>query len=95
MSALRTSTVVRKNSRDAGFFVLATDYINALQFRGFALEEFLGEVLSKVDVLHTPVLPISTPTLEQTRYRDGSEYLKMVVSLTRNTRPSISLGCLR
>jgi aspartyl-tRNA(Asn)/glutamyl-tRNA(Gln) amidotransferase subunit A len=42
--------------------------------------------------LHTAVLPIPTPTLEQTAYRDGPAYLDMVVSLTRNTRPVNFLG---
>lgn len=77
---------------EAGFFVLATDYINALQYRSYALDEFLSSVLSDVDVLHTPVLPIPTPTLEQTAYASGPAYLNMVVSLTRNTRPVNFLG---
>ncbi len=77
---------------EAGFFIPATDYINALQYRAYALEDFLDSVLSKVDVLHTAVLPIPTPTLKQTAYRDGPAYLDMVVSLTRNTRPINFLG---
>jgi aspartyl-tRNA(Asn)/glutamyl-tRNA(Gln) amidotransferase subunit A len=77
---------------EAGYFILATDYINALQYRVFAVRDFLDNVLSKVDALHTPVLPIPTPTLEDTAYRDGPAYLKMVVSLTRNTRPINFLG---
>jgi aspartyl-tRNA(Asn)/glutamyl-tRNA(Gln) amidotransferase subunit A len=77
---------------EAGFFIPATDYINALQYRAYALEDFLDNVFSDVDVLHTPVLPIPTPTLEQTAYRDGPAYLNMVVSLTRNTRPINFLG---
>jgi aspartyl-tRNA(Asn)/glutamyl-tRNA(Gln) amidotransferase subunit A len=85
---------------EAGFFIPAADYINALQYRVFALEEFLDAVFSSVDVLHTPVLPIPTPTLEQTAYSDGPAYLKMVVALTRYTRvisflglPALSVTC--
>ena len=85
---------------EAGFFIPASDYINALQFRVFALEDFLETVLSKVDVLHTPLLPIPTPTLEQTAYSNGPNYLKMVVALTRNTKvinflglPALSVTC--
>ena len=85
---------------EAGFFIPASDYINALQFRVFALDDFLETVLSKVDVLHTPLLPIPTPTLEQTAYSDGPNYLKMVVALTRNTKvinflglPALSVTC--
>lgn len=85
---------------EAGFFISATDYINALQYRVFALNEFLDAVFSRVDVLLTPVLPIPTPTLEQTAYSNGPAYLKMVVALTRNTRvinflglPALSVTC--
>ncbi len=85
---------------EAGFFISASDYINALQYRVFALEDFLEAVFSKVDVLLTPVLPIATPTLEQTAYSNGPAYLKMVVALTRNTRvinflglPALSVTC--
>jgi aspartyl-tRNA(Asn)/glutamyl-tRNA(Gln) amidotransferase subunit A len=85
---------------EAGFFISASDYINALQYRAFALEDFLDTVFSKVDVLHTPVLPIPTPTLAQTAYSNGPAYLKMVVALTRNTRvinflglPALSVTC--
>jgi aspartyl-tRNA(Asn)/glutamyl-tRNA(Gln) amidotransferase subunit A len=85
---------------EAGFFISASDYINALQYRVFALEEFLDAVYSKADVLLTPVLPIPTPTLEQTAYSNGPAYLKMVVAFTRNTRvinflglPALSVTC--
>ena len=85
---------------EAGFFIPATDYINALQYRVFAIEDILENVFSKVDVLHTPVLPIPTPTLQQTAYSNGPDYLKMVVALTRNTRvinflglPALSVTC--
>ena len=77
---------------EAGFFISAVDYINALQYRVFALEEFTDAVFSHVDALLAPVLPIPTPTLEQTAYSNGPAYLKMVVALTRNTRPINFLG---
>jgi aspartyl-tRNA(Asn)/glutamyl-tRNA(Gln) amidotransferase subunit A len=77
---------------EAGFFISAVDYINALQYRVFALEEFTGAVFSHVDALLAPVLPIPTPTLQQTAYSSGPAYLKMVVALTRNTRPVNFLG---
>jgi aspartyl-tRNA(Asn)/glutamyl-tRNA(Gln) amidotransferase subunit A len=77
---------------EAGFFISAVDYVNALQYRVFALEEFTGAVFGHVDALLAPVLPIPTPTLEQTAYSNGPAYLKMVVALTRNTRPINFLG---
>ncbi len=85
---------------EAGFFIPASDYINALQFRGAALQDFTDAVFSKVDVLHTPVLPMATPSLQATQYSDGPAYLKMVVALTRNTKvvnyfglPALSVTC--
>ena len=84
----------------AGFFIPATDYINALQYRAHALRAFADAVFGACDALLTPVLPMSTPTLADTAYRDGPAYLKMVVGLTRNTRvvnylglPALSVTC--
>ena len=84
----------------AGFFIPATDYVNALQYRAHALRVFADEVFGKCDALLAPVLPTPTPTLADTAYRDGPAYLKMVVGLTRNTRvvnylglPALSVTC--
>jgi len=84
----------------AGFFIPATDYINALQYRAHALRVFANAVFGACDALLTPVLPMPTPTLADTAYRDGPAYLKMVVGLTRNTRvvnflglPALSVTC--
>ena len=84
----------------AGFFIPATDYINALQYRTHALRTFADTVFGACDALLTPVLPMPTPTLADTAYRDGPAYLKMVVGLTRNTRvvnylglPALSVTC--
>ena len=84
----------------AGFFIPAIDYINALQYRAHALRAFVDAVFGACDALLTPVLPMPTPTLADTAYRDGPAYLKMVVGLTRNTRvvnffglPALSVTC--
>ena len=84
----------------AGFFIPATDYINALQYRAHALRAFADAVFGDCDALLTPVLPMPTPTLADTAYRDGPAYLNMVVGLTRNTRvvnylglPALSVTC--
>ena len=84
----------------AGFFIPATDYINALQYRAHALQAFVEAVFPACDALLTPVLPMPTPTLADTAYRDGPAYLRMVVGLTRNTRvvnflglPALSVTC--
>jgi aspartyl-tRNA(Asn)/glutamyl-tRNA(Gln) amidotransferase subunit A len=77
---------------EAGFFILATDYIQALKLRGEFVREFAAQVFSQVDVLHTPVLAQRLPTFEQTRPTDGPAYLRMVASLTRTTKPVNFLG---
>ena len=58
----------------AGFFIPATDYINALQYRAHALRTFADAVFGACDALLTPVLPMPTPTLADTAYRDGPAY---------------------
>ena len=84
----------------AGFFIPATDYVNALQYRAYALRVFADDVFGKCDALLAPVLPMPTPSLADTAYRDGPAYLRMVVGLTRNTRvvnylglPALSVTC--
>ena len=84
----------------AGFFIPATDYVNALQYRAHALRVFADDVFGACDALLAPVLPTPTPTLADTAYRDGPAYLRMVVGLTRNTRvvnylglPALSVTC--
>ena len=88
------------NRLEAGFFVLATDYIQALKLRGSFLGELLRGAFAEVDLLHTPVITKLLPTIEQTRTSSGPAYLDMVVSLTRNTKvvnylglPAISVPC--
>jgi aspartyl-tRNA(Asn)/glutamyl-tRNA(Gln) amidotransferase subunit A len=89
-----------RNRLQAGFFISATDYIQALKVRSQLLDEFLKEVFGKVDVLHTPMLPMPVPTIAETTPSNGIAYLNMVVSLTRNTKvvnylglPAMSVPC--
>ena len=49
---------------EGGLHIPATRYIEALTLRGPALAEFLDGVMSKVDVLHCPVIPFPVPTLD-------------------------------
>jgi aspartyl-tRNA(Asn)/glutamyl-tRNA(Gln) amidotransferase subunit A len=84
----------------AGFFIPATDYIQALKVRSQLLDEFVRDVFSKVDVLHTPLLPVPVPAIEESMLLNGVDYLNMVTMLTRNTKvvnylglPAISVPC--
>ena len=76
----------------AGYFIPASDYVQALKLRGQLLAAFADAVFGKADVLATPVLPRGAPTIAETTTSDGPAYLSMVVSLTRNTKPVNYLG---
>lgn len=89
-----------RNRLQAGSFILATDYIQALKARSQLLEEFMRDVFGKVDALHTPILPMQVPTIAECMPTNGVAYLNMVTSLTRNTKvvnylglPAISVPC--
>lgn len=71
----------------AGYFIPAADYVQALKLRGLLLRAFADAVFARADVLITPVLPRAAPTIAETTTADGPAYLAMVVSLTRNTKP--------
>jgi aspartyl-tRNA(Asn)/glutamyl-tRNA(Gln) amidotransferase subunit A len=93
------SDQVRKRLQ-AGFFISATDYIQALKLRAQLLDEFMSAVFTRVEVLHTPVLPMPVPTIAETMPANGDAYLAMVASLTRNTKvvnylglPAVSIPC--
>jgi aspartyl-tRNA(Asn)/glutamyl-tRNA(Gln) amidotransferase subunit A len=84
----------------AGYFVPATDYLQALKARGALLREFAEAVFAEADILFAPVLPKAAPTIAETTTASGPAYLEMVVSLTRNTKvcnflglPAISVPC--
>ena len=89
-----------RNRLQAGFFIPATAYIEALKARSQILDEFVRDVFGKVDVLHAPVLPMPVPTIAETVPSNGVAYLQMVVALTRNTKvvnylglPAMSVPC--
>lgn len=89
-----------RNRLQSGFFIPATDYIQALKARSQLVDEFMREVFSKVDLLHTPMLPMPVPAIDESASASGVAYLKMVVSLTRNTKvvnflglPAMSVPC--
>jgi aspartyl-tRNA(Asn)/glutamyl-tRNA(Gln) amidotransferase subunit A len=84
----------------AGFFIPAVDYIQALKIRGTYLRAFTRAVFERVDILLTPVLRQLVPTIAETVNRRGVAYLDMVMSLTRNTKvvnylglPAVSMPC--
>jgi aspartyl-tRNA(Asn)/glutamyl-tRNA(Gln) amidotransferase subunit A len=88
------------NRLQAGFFILATDYIQALKLLSKYLRAFTKAVFEQVDILLTPVLRNPVPTIAETMNRRGADYLDMVMDLTRNTKvvnylglPALSVPC--
>ena len=77
---------------EQGLAVPATAYIDALRLRGPALAEFCAGVLSKVDLLHAPVVAFQTPTVEETDIGGGERAVKLLANVTRLTRPGNYLG---
>jgi aspartyl-tRNA(Asn)/glutamyl-tRNA(Gln) amidotransferase subunit A len=77
---------------EPGFHVTAPTYLDALNLRTHYLDEFLRTVYSEVDVLHTPVLTMPVPTIEETEPKDSGDVMALVTRISRNTRPSNYLG---
>jgi len=84
----------------AGFFIPAADYIQALKLRGQHLRRFAEQAFATVDVLVTPLIGIPVPTIAETSGHRGKAYLDMVVALTGNTKvvnwlglPAVSVPC--
>ena len=85
------SLVVRTRS-EAGLLVPAVSYLEALNARPRLTAEFVNQVFSKVDVLHTPVMPMPVPTREATASGDSAGVMELLARITRNTRPINFLG---
>jgi aspartyl-tRNA(Asn)/glutamyl-tRNA(Gln) amidotransferase subunit A len=75
-----------------GFLVTVVDYLDALKLRKVILAEFLREVFSKVDVLHTPVAPISVPTLAESNIQNNPGFIEYLSLLGHCTRTFDYLG---
>ena len=85
------SLMVRTRS-EAGLLVPAVSYLEALNARPRLTAEFVNQVFSKVDVLHTPVMPMPVPTREATASGDSAGVMELLARITRNTRPINFLG---
>jgi aspartyl-tRNA(Asn)/glutamyl-tRNA(Gln) amidotransferase subunit A len=77
---------------ERGFSVPAPVYLNALRYRGVAMKQFMDAVFSKVDVLHTPSLPVQTPEIAATDIQSGPDMDRLLGQLTRFARPFNYLG---
>lgn len=79
---------------EAGFFIPATQYIDALRLRAHFVTEFLSMAMDGVDAVLLPAIPFPIPTLEETdtENKGGPAVLKMVAGFTGLTRPFNTLG---
>jgi aspartyl-tRNA(Asn)/glutamyl-tRNA(Gln) amidotransferase subunit A len=79
---------------EAGFFIPATQYIDALRLRAHFVTEFLAASLHEVDAVVLPAIPFPLPTIEETdtEEKGGPAVLEMVAGFTGLTRPFNTLG---
>lgn len=77
---------------EMGYHIPATSYLEALSLRAHFLREFVTVVFGNCDVLHTPVLNISVPTITETSVGKADDVLSLIARLTRNSRPFNYLG---
>ncbi len=79
---------------EAGFFIPATQYIDALRLRAHFVREFLETAMEDVDAVLLPAIPFPIPTLEETDVEKsgGPATLSMVARFTGLTRPFNTLG---
>ena len=79
---------------EAGFFIPATQYIDALRLRAHFVKEFLAAAMDGVDAVLLPAIPFPLPTIEETdtETKGGPAVLKMVAGFTGLTRPFNTLG---
>ena len=78
---------------EAGLYLPATRYLEALSLRGRILAEFLDTVMADIDVLHMPNIPFPVPTRAETDVEGtGERVLAMVTRITGFTRPFNLLG---
>ncbi len=85
---------------EAGYFIPATRYIQAQRLRPRFLEEFCTAVLSRADVLFTPVTSILVPRIEEANISRSADAPRIIDAVTRCTRwvsylglPALSVPC--
>jgi len=79
---------------DAGYFIPATQYIDALRLRTHFVREFLAQAMDGADAVLLPAIPFPVPTIEETDVEasGGPATLEMVARFTGLTRPFNTLG---
>lgn len=81
-----------RNRFSPGFLIPAVTYLEALNGRAKILAEFSAAVFEKVDVLHTPVIPVPIPTSQQAGDASSANFFALTNLIGRCTRPVNYLG---
>ena len=77
---------------EAGLYLPAVRYLEAMRLRPPLLREFLDTVFDKVDVLHAPGLAVAVPTLAETDAAATGDALQLNEHLAWCTRTASYLG---
>lgn len=77
---------------EAGLYLPAVRYLEAMRLRPLMLREFLDTVFDKVDVLHVPGLAVAVPTLADTDAAASGDALGLNEQLAWCTRAASYLG---
>jgi aspartyl-tRNA(Asn)/glutamyl-tRNA(Gln) amidotransferase subunit A len=84
-------TPVTRWALEFGLALSATRYLEALTYRGKALQAFLEQVFTRVDAFHTPVMPGPVPSMAEVEvYLQNRGQLPL--DLARNTKPATYMG---
>ncbi|MFO1079231.1 MAG: amidase [Reyranellaceae bacterium] len=83
-----------RSRQEAGYFIPATQYIDALRLRAHFVREFLAGAMEEVDAVLLPAIPFPVPTIAETDVEQsgGPATLRMVARFTGLTRPFNTLG---
>lgn len=71
---------------EAGFFISATDYIQAQRARTLFYRQSL-DLMKKVDLLAGPTVPVTAFEIGATEMKMGSSHVQVIPLLTQYTRP--------
>lgn len=77
---------------EPGYFISATQYLEASRLRGPLTDAFVAQSFAGVDVLFTPLLPFPVPELDATRFSAAGGLPAFLATMTRCTRPVNYLG---
>ncbi len=81
-----------REEMEAGMFVSAPQYLQALRLRGPILQDWLDTVFAQADLLFTPVYEYATPTMADCAPTSGESAAKIMATFGRCTRVFSYLG---